>query len=145
MSASPLIIERLTRVTQHGSDRWRAECPAHESRQRTQSLSIRELPDGTLLLHCFAGCGAADVVQAAGLSLRDLFPLDHRAPQDPRHAGRPRHWHALREAVQTLRLEALVVTEAVESIRDGRGLTARDLARVVLAGERIEQALEACR
>jgi DNA primase len=52
--------------------KWKAVCPAHED--RSPSLSIAQTDDGTILLHCFAGCGAGDVMAAIGLSLSDLFP-----------------------------------------------------------------------
>jgi hypothetical protein len=63
-----------------------AACPAHED--RTPSLSIRELPDGRVLIHCHAGCGAADVLTAVGLAFSDLYPpsmVDDGRPV-PRHA-----------------------------------------------------------
>jgi len=61
-----------------------ARCPAHDD--RSPSLSIRETNDGTILLKCFAGCGAADVVAAVGLTLADLFPapLSHHRPAQRR-------------------------------------------------------------
>lgn len=52
---------------------WRALCPAHDNKH-TLSLKISKAPDGKILIHCFAGCGAADVLEAIGLSLSDLFP-----------------------------------------------------------------------
>ena len=78
MSAERLLA-RLDRVTQSAPDRWRACCPAHPSRHRTQSLAVRELGDGTLLLKCFYGCGAADIVAAVGMQLRRLVPGEARA------------------------------------------------------------------
>lgn len=70
--AAEKLLSRLDAVRQTGPDRWIARCPAHDDRQ--PSLSVREDPDGKLLLHCFGGCGAGDVVGAVGLSLADLFP-----------------------------------------------------------------------
>jgi len=37
-------------------------------------LSIGEAGDGTVLVKCFHGCSASDVVHALGLELADLFP-----------------------------------------------------------------------
>ena len=70
MSAA-VILDRLTRVKQTGSGRWIACCPAHED--RSPSLSIRELPDGRILLHDFGGCATGEVLATLGLSMRDLF------------------------------------------------------------------------
>lgn len=143
MSATDLIA-RLDRVTQCSPDRWRAICPAHESRHRTQSLAIRELNDGTLLLKCFAGCGAADVVAAVGLELRDLFPVDHTALSERRHPQRARHWHAIRECVQTLHFELLICAIAAEDSAAGRPVSQADAQRAALAAERIRTAIEMC-
>lgn len=53
-----------------------SRCPHH--RDRTASLSLREGDDGTVLLHCHAGCSSADVVRSAGLAWADLFPSGSR-------------------------------------------------------------------
>lgn len=76
MSAAAKILDRLDRVKQTAAGKWLARCPAHED--GSPSLSIREV-DGKLLVYCFAGCGAVDVMEAVGLSLSDLYerPLGH--------------------------------------------------------------------
>jgi hypothetical protein len=56
---------------------FKACCPAHED--RNPSLAISEADDGTVLLNCFAGCAADEVVAALGLDMADLFP----AQQEP--------------------------------------------------------------
>ena len=69
---SPLdnLLTRLDKVKRQGRG-YIACCPAH--RDRTPSLSILEADDGRVLVHCFSGCSAADVVAAVGLELKDLF------------------------------------------------------------------------
>lgn len=47
-----------------------AQCPAHHD--RTPSLSVKQAPD-KVLLNCFAGCLAEEVVAALDLTLADLF------------------------------------------------------------------------
>ena len=64
------VLSKLEKVTRTGADTWQACCPAHED--RTPSLSIRK-SDEKVLLHCHAGCNAADVVRAMGLTWADLF------------------------------------------------------------------------
>jgi hypothetical protein len=66
------ILNVLTGVKSTGHGRYLAKCPAHED--RSPSLSIRELDDGRILLHCFGGCGTDDVLGALGLTLSALFP-----------------------------------------------------------------------
>lgn len=51
---------------------WLVRCPAHAD--RSPSLSIREGDDGRILLRCWSGCSAAEIVGALGLKLADLFP-----------------------------------------------------------------------
>lgn len=140
-SVSHTLISRLTRVTQVQPGRWRAVCPSHDSTRRTQSLAIRELPDGTLLLKCHAGCGAADIVGALGLQLRDLFPT---TGGEPRKSGKPNHWHSMREAMQTLHKEVLICAIAADNAARGEPLTEQDAERVALAAGRIRAAIEAC-
>src|SRR5690242_9943469 len=89
MSSSDLIA-RLERVRSTGRGTWFACCPAHDD--RSPSLSIRELDDGRVLVHCFTGCSAAAVVQAVGLELDALFPP--RAQTLARLAGERRPFPA---------------------------------------------------
>ncbi len=58
---------------------WMAKCPAHDDRH--PSLAILSIGDRTLL-HCFAGCDTQAVVEAVGLTMRDLFyqPLTRQHP-----------------------------------------------------------------
>src|SRR5688572_24068061 len=82
MSAVDLLLSRLEGVRQTHNG-WRAFCPAHQlpphqpGRGRTLSVA---LGNGGVLVHCHAGCGAADILQAVGLELVDLFdrPTHHR-------------------------------------------------------------------
>jgi Protein of unknown function (DUF3631) len=61
---------------------WIAKCPAHDDHQ--PSLSIHEGADGRVLLKCFAGCTAANIVAAVRLTMHDLFPVRSRS-----QSGRP--------------------------------------------------------
>lgn len=66
------LLSRLDGVRQTGNQKWVARCPAHAD--KSPSLSVAETGDGKVLLKCFAGCAADDVVGAIGLEMRDLFP-----------------------------------------------------------------------
>ncbi len=50
---------------------WMALCPAHGDEHA--SLSVREGEGGRILVRCFAGCNAEQIMGALGLSLRALF------------------------------------------------------------------------
>lgn len=141
-SASPLdrILCGLAHVRKAGRG-YTARCPAHED--RTASLSVSEAPDGRVLLHCFAGCGAGDVVAALGLRLGDLFPRRDLADltREDRHAmregARMAHWKA---ALAVLGREANVVGAAAAMVASGP-LGPEGLARLLLATSRIDDAL----
>jgi archaellum biogenesis ATPase FlaH len=63
-------LSRLKNVRRCGSG-WEATCPAHEDGK--PSLSIGEGRDGRILLKCFAGCSAKEVVEALNLPMSALF------------------------------------------------------------------------
>jgi hypothetical protein len=75
---SPLdtVLDRLDRVKPTGPGAWTASCPtsAHKNGDRSRGLSVREGDDGRVLIHCFAGCQVAEVVNAIGIEMVDLFP-----------------------------------------------------------------------
>lgn len=130
------LLGRLEGVRQTGPGRWVARCPAHDDRR--PSLSLRELSDGKLLVHCWAGCAAAEVVTAVGLGLADLFekPPEHLAPA----ARRP--WHdAGLEALRALADEVAVLFVMAALLAGGLELTDDDRGRLTLAAERLNGAL----
>src|SRR5262245_24059964 len=84
MSAATLV-DRLDGVKRVGGDRWLARCPAHDDERA--SLAVRELDDGRVLVHDFAGCSVAEVLAAVGLNFESLFPprsANHRTPPERR-------------------------------------------------------------
>jgi hypothetical protein len=68
-----LILEKLHKVRKSGKN-YMACCPSHEDSD--PSLSLTQLPDGRILMKCFAGCEVTDILSSIGLSVSDLFP-DH--------------------------------------------------------------------
>ncbi len=136
MTAAALL-DRLDGVRKHGPHSWVARCPAHED--RSPSLSIRELDDGRVLVHDFAGCTTPDVLSAVGLTLADLFP-ERLADHLPAHERR--HYHAAREALKALRFEALLVAIAAENIAAGVVLSTEDRDDVIQASVRLRAAAE---
>ncbi len=63
------VLARLEGVRRNGAG-WMARCPAHED--HNPSLSINER-DGTILVHCQAGCSQEDVIAAMKIEPRELF------------------------------------------------------------------------
>lgn len=134
------LLDRLEQVKETGSRRWASRCPSHND--RNPSLALRELEDGRILLHCFAGCAASDVVAALGLQLSDLFPVRTTHCSNP---IRPNHYHAASEALRVLEREALIVAIAAENITHAVSFTAKDRDRLLLAAGRIRTAADMVR
>ena len=135
-----LLLSRLDGVRETGPGRWLARCPAHDDGR--PSLSLREAGDGTLLVHCFAGCGAGDVVDAAGLALTDLFP-DRLPDRQPQRRGR-RQIPAI-DALAAIDHEALTVAVIASDMRRHREIDDTCFERLAEAARRIGVAREVCR
>ena len=131
------LLSRLSGVRSTGRDRWIAKCPAHDD--RSPSMTVRLLPDGRVLLHCFAGCDTGAVLDALGLTFGDLFPEPLTREAMPRIRG-PFSAH---EALQCLRTESAIVAITASDMAEGRSLSPADAARVATAAGRIASALEA--
>jgi len=133
------LLQRLDGVRETAPGQWLAKCPAHADKR--PSLSIKEAEDGRTLIHCYAGCGAADVVAAVGLTLADLFerPLYHRKTTKPR--DRRRYGQAL-AALQALELEVEIVQHVAQAVLDRCPVSADDMNRLQLAAHRIQTARE---
>lgn len=55
-----------------GTGRWQAQCPAHED--RTPSMSISQNRAGEIGIKCHAGCETGDILKQLGLKWGVLFP-----------------------------------------------------------------------
>ena len=121
-------------VKKTGDRKWLARCPAHDDKR--PSLSIREVDDGTVLIKCWSGCGGVEVVEAVGLSARDLFP---QAPNN-RPALRPGQRWVPREALEALSHELLIAAMSAEMLALGDVLDQAARDRLALAAARISAA-----
>ena len=141
-SPSGILLPRLDGVTPAGKG-WRAICPACGGKSR--KLSITEGDNGTLLVHCFAGCAVPDVLAAVGLTTADLFQRRDLRTMSPtqrsefRQAAQIPRWRA---ALDALAIEASVVRIAAAQLAGNVALAAADLARVREAVTRIHDAQE---
>lgn len=136
MSAENLL-SRLERVKCTGAGRWQARCPAHDD--KGPSLSVRELDDGRVLVHCFAGCDIQSILTSAGVSYDDLYPPrgldDHKPPE--------RRPFPAADILRAIAFEATVVAVAGSALLAGKPLNAVDRDRLFLAVGRIQAALDA--
>lgn len=126
-------VSRLAGVNPKGRDKWMACCPAHDDRD--PSLSVAVAPNGNILLRCWAGCSAHDVVSSLGLSLGDLFahPLDSSPPMAFAQQERRQ-----REAVESsVDHERMIIALAHSDRISGKKQSAEDKARELLAVRRL--------
>ena len=130
------LLSQLDRVRKTGVGRWIARCPAHED--RGPSLSIRELTDQRVLIHCFAGCGAGDVLGAVGLDFNALFPAQTLGD----HAHREQRPFTSADALRCISFEALLAATAASTLARGGSLNEGDRARLWIAAGRIRTAME---
>ncbi len=135
MSAD-ILLQRLGKVKRTGQGRWMACCPAHLD--KSASLSIRELDDGRVLVHCFAGCDVQEVLGAVGLTFDALFPekeIEHGKPE--------RRPFAAADALRCIAQEAQLVYLCARTVHAGEILLDEDLDRLLLAASRINGAMAA--
>ena len=135
MPGADALVSRLDGVKRTGSGRWLAKCPAHDDRKA--SLSIRELEDGRVLVHDFAGCSVESILASVGLTFDSLFPDRdigfHRPERRPFPAA---------DVLRAVVFEALVIACAAASMARGDALSDVDRNRMMKAVERICAAVQ---
>jgi hypothetical protein len=129
MSAA-VLLERLDGVRQTAPSRWLAKCPAHQD--KSPSLSVREVDDGRVLMHCFGGCGAIDVLDALGLNWSALFPEGGHQTAAPAQSRIPAG-----DLLKVIREESLVVGIIAFDILSTRTISEPDWKRLSVAVGRI--------
>lgn len=127
------LLSRLEKVKGR-SGAYTACCPAHDD--KSPSLAIRE-EGGKVLLHCFGGCEVSAVVAAVGMEMTDLFP-----PSEPTYKPQPRVKLFASDLLRVIGMEAQIVRIAAYDIGHGKVLSDADRKRLILACNRIGEALE---
>lgn len=131
------LLARLdNKVQQTGPGRWLACCPAHDD--RSPSLSIRELDDGRVLIHCFTGCSTGDVLAAVGMEFCDLYPANSWSIG---HANPERRPFNATDVLKAISMEVAVIAAAGGSMQEQRLLSNDDWERLALAVNRLHSAL----
>jgi hypothetical protein len=109
-----LVLARLDgfKLRQHGRDRWRACCPAHNG-SNPSALSVGVGAENQVLLRCWTGCEVEEIVYSLGLELSDLFP-----PKPQHHTSGPPARRRLLTAGQALDLLEAEMTLTVVCAAD---------------------------
>ena len=136
MSAD-ILLQHLEKVKRTGQGKWLACCPSHGD--KTPSLSIRELDDGRVLVHCFAQCSVEEVLGAVGLEMSDLFP-----PRTDQHfvKGEKRPFPAA-DILRAIAGETAFLYLCAKQLATGQPLCESDQARLLLACSRVADAARA--
>ena len=137
MSAND-ILSVLAKVRRMGNDRWLACCPAHGDHK--PSLSIRETPDGRVLLHCWTGCSVEAILESVGLTFDALFPektIGHHVPRE-------RMPFSHREAMAALVPEAFTVALIGRQMANGTPNDESTQRALITAVSRISAAHSYC-
>jgi hypothetical protein len=131
------MLSLLEGVRRTGQGRSLALCPAHDD--RSPSLALRELDDGRVLVHCFAGCDVHSILSRLGITFDELYP-----PRELAHSiKREKRPFPPTDILQAITFEALVVAAAASSILKGNPLTDTDRERLFLALSRMQTGLAA--
>jgi hypothetical protein len=130
------LLSRLENVKRTGPGRWIARCPAHADKRA--SLSVRELEDGRILVHDFAGCSVQEVVAAVGLDMAALFP-----EREIQHGKPERRPIPATDILKCCAFEALVVSAAASAMLAGEPLASVDRERLKTAAARLQAAVKA--
>ncbi len=127
-----VLLDKLEGVKETGPGRWIARCPSHDD--KSPSLSIRDVGD-KLLLCCFAGCDAIDIVHSIGLELADLFdrPLEHSIK--PTHSRIP-----ARDLLELIDRQAMIVAVIAGDILQSRSVDEASFQLLADAVRRIGEA-----
>lgn len=131
------LLNTLQQVKKTGPSRYIALCPAHQDKR--PSLTITEKDDGVVLIKCWAGCGAAEILSAVGLDYAALYPT-----RTDDHRGKPqrRPWNPA-DLLQIMAHEALIVAIGASRHANGHAPSDADRQRILTASARLQRAAEA--
>ena len=126
-------LSRVEGVRQTGPGRWIFRVPTRKDKR--PSGSARELPDGRLLIHDFAGDSAIDILAAVGLEMTDLYP-----ETITNHGQSERRPFFSTDTLRCVAFEALVASAAAAALATGEPLSSVDRERLLVAAERLSNA-----
>ena len=129
------VLARLEKVKQTGKESYIACCPSHNDIH--PSLSLRDLPDGRILIHCFAGCDPNSILSSIDLDMNALFP---NRLSGFKGVSRP---FPAADVLKVVGFECLVVASSALKILGGEVFTPTDRERLVISVGRIQSAINA--
>jgi len=96
-------------VIWNGTEKIKCFCPAHDDRAPSLHVSIL---DDKILVHCFAGCYASDILEIIGLQFKDLFLTSSLNPEKKRQYAKKKN---RLETLRILNREMFILTRFNDS------------------------------
>jgi len=128
------LLNRLEKVKQRGNDSWLARCPAHKD--KSPSLSIRNMADGRVLIHCFAGCDVYSVLSELNMDMSDLFP------QPLGEFKKLSRSFPATDVLQAIGFEVWLVAQSGKKILQEGQLNKEELDRLMISVNRIQKGID---
>lgn len=127
------LLSHCRKVKTTGNGTWVACCPSHED--KNPSMTVCELDDGRVLVHCFAGCSIEMILDSVGLDFDALFP-----DKPIEHAPRLRRAFPAADVLLAVEHELLIIGIIAADIVAGKDVYEADLERIAEARARLEEA-----
>lgn len=134
-----MIADLLNKIDarEKGPGAWSASCPVPGHGQgrgdRSRSLSVKQEPDGRILLHCFGGCSVEEILGAIGLDWDSLFP-----PKPIEHAKGLRRPFIPAQVFDIVRQEIGVAAICAADLHASKTVSPSDYERLFLCVERLD-------
>jgi hypothetical protein len=137
MTPVDLVLSKLEGVRRFNRG-WRADSPC--GNRSRGALSVAEADSGGVLLRDHSGYTVAEVCDAIGLKVSDLFPTSERAqtPAARRENRRALALASVQSAAEVLAAEGMIVLSAVGWLLKGEVLPDSEAERLREAGRRID-------
>lgn len=129
------LLQNLTKLKKTGANKWQACCPAHED--KAPSLAIKQIDDGRVLIHCFAGCSSSEILQSVGLDFDVLYPEPAMF-----HLPKVHKPFNATDVLNALAFEVLITWNCAKAMSTGKPLNDIDRDRLLLSATRLQRGLE---
>ena len=129
-------LNRLHKVKSSGRDSWMACCPAHEDKNPSMKIDIK---NDKILIKCWTGCSVEDILGAVGMDFSDILP---DKPLYHRSSGTSPMLSSA-DALRIVKYEAAIIMMYGQDLIAGKTVSEEDRQRFVLAVERVGDAMEA--
>lgn len=120
----------LEGVTCENGDSFMAKCPAHDDKSPSLKVTYRE---NKILLYCYSGCMAQEILDSLDLKWKDLFDSKWTAAEQQAFAERKKM-----EKVDPIEVEKNIILIMRNRREDGKYISVEDEARELLAKQRFK-------